>query len=285
VDSYDVAVLGVPFDSGVSFRPGARFGPSAIREASRLLKPFNPALHVEPFGVHQVVDAGDLGVNPFSIEAAIEQIDAGVSALVNGLKPIVIFGGDHTISLPILRAMHRLYGKIALVHFDAHLDTWPTYFGAEYTHGTPFRRAAEEGLFAYECSAHVGIRGPLYGVEDLEQDAGLGFRIWSALDVDRRGVEVILDELKEQVGEHPIYISIDVDVLDPAFAPGTGTPEVGGLSSRELLYLIRGFALKHVVGVDVVEVAPAYDSAGITASAASTLGFEALSLFALRAVN
>jgi agmatinase len=282
VGSYDVAVVGVPFDSGVSYRPGARFGPSAIREASRLLKPFNPALGVEPFAVHQVVDAGDIAVNPFVIGTAIEEIDAGISALVDGLKPIVVFGGDHTVSLPILRALHRLYGKVALVHFDAHLDTWPTYFGAEYTHGTPFRRASEEGLFDDDHSAHVGIRGPLYGVRDLDEDAALGFRVWSALDVDRLGVGVVLEQLKEQVGQLPVYISIDVDVLDPAFAPGTGTPEVGGLSSRELLHLVRGFKFSHVVGLDVVEVAPAYDNAGITALVASTLGFEALSLFALR---
>ena len=278
VARYDVAVVGVPFDSGVTYRPGARFGPSHIRQSSRLLRPYNPALDIEPFAKQQVVDAGDIACNPFDIVETIGQIEAGVSSLVSDHQGLITLGGDHTIALPILRAMNKLYGPVALVHFDAHLDTWPAYFGAPYTHGTPFRRAAEEGLFVPMRSAHVGIRGSLYSTGDLSDDAAMGFQMINTLEVDRVGVPAIIERLREQVGDLPTYLSIDIDVLDPAFAPGTGTPETAGLSSRELIALVRGFLGANIVGGDIVEVSPAYDHAEITGIAAANVAYEYLGL-------
>jgi len=280
VESYEVAVVGVPFDSGVTYRPGARFGPAHIRQSSRLLRPYNPSLDVSPFGAHQVVDAGDLTANPFDIVQAVGDIERGATALIAGGQRLVSLGGDHTVTLPLLRAVNKLHGPVALVHFDAHLDTWPSYFGAAYTHGTPFRRASEEGLFVPGHSAHVGIRGSLYDRTDLVDDKGMGFQIFSCVDIDNVGVDVTIERIREQIGDRPTYVSIDIDVLDPAFAPATGTPESAGLSSRELFRLVRGFAGTHLVGADIVEVAPAYDHAEITGVAAANLAYEFLSLFA-----
>ncbi|MGH3171044.1 MAG: agmatinase [Trebonia sp.] len=280
VPRYDVAVTGVPFDTGVTYRPGARFGPAHIRQASRLLRAYNPALDVEPFGAQQVVDAGDIPCNPFDIAEAIGQIEQAADDLTAGGQRLVSLGGDHTIALPLLRSAVRRHGPVALVHFDAHLDTWPTYFGARYTHGSPFRRAAEEGLFVPGHSAHVGIRGSIYGAGDLSDDAAMGFRILSCEDIDDIGVPAAAGQLREQVGDRPVYLSIDIDVLDPAFAPATGTPETAGLNSRELMRLIRSFDGLNLIGADVVEVAPAYDHAEITAVAAANLAYELISLLA-----
>ena len=280
VPCYDVAVAGVPFDTGVTYRPGARFGPAHIRQASRLLRPYNPVLDVEPFARQQVVDAGDIACNPFDIMEAIGQIDGAASELIAGGQRLVSLGGDHTIALPLLRAVSRVHGPVALVHFDAHLDTWPTYFGADYTHGSQFRRAAEEGLFVPGHSAHVGIRGSLYTPGDLAEDAGMGFRVLSCPEIDDIGPAAAVERLREQIGDRPAYLSIDIDVLDPAFAPATGTPETAGLTSRELIRLVRGFDGANLVGADVVEVSPAYDHAEITGVAAANLVYELLSLFA-----
>ena len=280
VDAYDVAVVGVPFDSGVTYRPGARFGPSYIRQGSRLLRPYNPALDVEPFAGVQVVDAGDIAANPFDIGEAMTQIQQGVGELIAGGKPVVVLGGDHTIALPTLRALHAEHGPIALVHFDAHLDTWDTYFNAPYTHGTPFRRAWEEGLLSPEHTMHVGIRGSLYSDADLREDAAMGFSIVHARDMDRLGADRVVEMIRDRVGDAPVYVSIDIDVLDPGFAPGTGTPEAGGLTSRELLAMVRGFDGAHVVAGDVVEVSPPYDHAEVTAIAAANLAYEYCSIFA-----
>jgi agmatinase len=278
-----VAVLGVPFDSGVSYRPGARFGPQAVRAGSKLLRPYHPQLDVHPWDVHQVADAGDLGVNPFDLAAAIGQVEAGARAVLERADRLVTVGGDHTIALPLLRVLAQRYGPVALVHFDAHLDTWDTYFGAPYTHGTPFRRAVEEGLLDLGTSAHVGIRGPLYSAADLSQDRDLGFAVVSTTDVARRGVDACLDQVRARVGARPVYVSIDIDVLDPAHAPGTGTPEPGGLTTRELQLILRGLVGLDLVGADVVEVAPAYDHAELTTVAAANLVYELLALLALRA--
>ncbi len=280
VERYDVAVVGVPFDSGVTYRPGARFGPSYIRQGSRLLRPYNPALDVAPFAGVQVVDAGDISCNPFDITEAMTQVEAGITELTQDGRPVAVLGGDHTIALPTLRALHAQHGPIALVHFDAHLDTWDTYFDAPYTHGTPFRRAWEEGLLDADRTMHVGIRGSLYSEADLREDAEMGFAIVHARDMDRLGADRVIEMIRERVGDAPVHISIDIDVLDPGFAPGTGTPEAGGLTSRELLAMVRGFDGAHVVGADVVEVSPPYDHAEITAIAAANLTYEYLSLFA-----
>jgi agmatinase len=278
----DVAVLGVPFDSGVSYRPGARFGPSHIRESSRLLRPYNPALAVAPFASQQVADAGDLAVNPFSIDEAIRAVERGARGLLERAGCLLTLGGDHTIALPLLRAVSAVHGPVAVVHFDAHLDTWDTYFGAAYTHGTPFRRASEEGLLDRSGCLHVGIRGPLYTGTDLSQDSELGFELVTAPDIEHLGVPGMVERIRQRVGDRPVYVSVDIDVLDPAHAPGTGTPEAGGLTSRELLAALRSFAELNLVGADIVEVAPAYDHAQITGIAAAHVGYELLSALAAR---
>jgi agmatinase len=277
----DVAIAGIPFDSGVTYRPGARFGPSAIRQGSRLLRGYHPALDVEPFFLQQVADAGDVACTPFDIEAALTEIQAGAAELLQRSRHLVALGGDHTIALAMLRAVRERYGPVAVVHFDAHLDTWGSYFGAPYTHGTPFRRAAEEGLLAAHRSVHVGIRGPLFTRDDLPQDSDLGFRQIDTAAVAELGEREVATQVRDRVREAPLYISVDIDVLDPAHAPGTGTPEAGGLTSRELLQVLRGLAGLPLVGADVVEVAPAYDHAEITAIAAAHVVYELLCLFAL----
>ena len=281
VEDYDVAVVGIPFDAGVTYRSGARFGPNHIRQASRLLRPHNPALGVDPFGDQQVVDAGDLTANPFDIAAAMTAVESGAYDLIERGARLLSLGGDHTIAYPLLRAMHRVHGPVALLHFDAHLDTWDTYFNAPLTHGTPFRRAAEEGLFVEGASAHLGVRGSLYSAEDLVDDARLGLSIIRAMDYQRRDIDDIVADIRVLVGDHPVYISVDIDVLDPAHAPATGTPEAGGMTSRELLATLQGLRGLNVVGADIVEVSPSYDQAEITAVAASNIAYDLISLFAL----
>jgi agmatinase len=280
VGAVDIAVVGVPFDSGVSYRPGARFGPSAIREASRLLRTYDPSLDTEPFRWQQVVDAGDITCNPFDIGAAIEQIQSGAADLLEQCRHLVALGGDHTVALPLLRATKAKHGTLAVLHFDAHLDTWDTYFGARFTHGTPFRRAFEEDLLSPDTSIHVGTRGPIYAREDLRDDARFGFQIITADDLDDIGVGGIIQRIHQRVGDAPLYVSVDVDVMDPSHAPGTGTPEAGGITSRELLQILRGLVGLNLVGADVVEVAPAYDHAQITSLAAAHVVYCILSLFA-----
>ncbi len=278
----DIAVVGVPFDSGVSYRPGARFGPAHVREASRLLRPYNPAQDVFPFGAQQVVDAGDIAANPFNIGHAVAEIEAAARELRTRADRLVVIGGDHTIALPLLRDIHAQHGPVAVLHFDAHLDTWDTYFGEPTTHGTPFRRASEEGLIDLTASMHIGIRGPLYAKSDLEDDERLGFAIISSEFVEEQGVPAAVERVRARVGDAPLYISIDIDVLDPAHAPGTGTPEAGGLTSRELLRMLRSLSDLRIVGADVVEVSPAYDHAQLTAVAASHVVYELLSAMAPR---
>src|SRR5580698_1599037 len=204
VGHWDIGVLGVPFDGGTSYRPGARFGPAAVRQGSRLLRPYNPALQSLPFERAQVVDAGDIACTPFSAEEAVAQIEAGADTLLGDGGRLVAIGGDHTIALPLLRATARRHGALALVHFDAHLDTWDTYFGQRFTHGTPFRRAWEEGLLLKDHSAHVGLRGPLYSPDDLADDATMGFLQVSSIDVATMGTEAVVARLIERVGDAPV---------------------------------------------------------------------------------
>ena len=276
----DVAVVGVPFDSGVSYRPGARFGPGHVRASSKLLRPFHPGLGVAPFGAQQVADAGDVAVNPFDIVAALTTIERASDELRGTGATLMTLGGDHTIALPLLRSVARDRGPVAVLHFDAHLDTWDTYFGAPYTHGTPFRRAAEEGLLDPRRCLHVGIRGPLYGADDLADDRVLGFQVIGSDDYQTDGLAAVVERMRARLGDGPVYVSVDIDVLDPAHAPGTGTPEAGGLTSRELLHTLRGLVGVDVVGADVVEVAPAYDHAEITGIAAAHVVYELLAVLA-----
>lgn len=282
----DVAIVGIPFDSGTSYRPGARFGPQAIRQASRHLRTqYHPAYDTEPFAEQQVADAGDIACNPYNIEEAVGEIQAAATDLLSKVGTIISLGGDHTIALPLLRAVNHYHGPVALVHFDAHLDTWDTYYGAPYTHGTPFRRAAEEKLFLDEASMHVGIRGPLYSRDDLTNDEELGFKVVHCDEFQEKGVDHVVKRIRDRVGNHPMYLSIDIDVLDPAHAPGTGTPEIAGMSSRELVGVLRGLAGLNIISADVVEVSPAYDHAELTSLSAATTVFEISNLLAYHRKN
>ena len=282
VEDCDVAIIGVPFDAGTSYRPGARFGPQSVRQASRQLRTnYHPNYDVEPFKVQQVADAGDIACNPFDIDEAIKQIEKGSTELLQKVGSIVTIGGDHTIALPLLRSINKkVGGPVALVHFDAHLDTWDTYFGAPYTHGTPFRRAREEKLFLDDASMHIGIRGPLYSTNDLKNDRELGFKTIHCDEFQTNTIDQIVKRIKDRIGNNPLYISIDIDVLDPAHAPGTGTPEVAGMTTREILNVLRGLAGSQLVSADVVEVAPAYDHAELTSTAAATIVCELINIIA-----
>ena len=282
VEDCDVAIIGVPFDAGTSYRPGARFGPQSVRQASRQLRTnYHPNYDVEPFKVQQVADAGDIACNPFDIDEAIKQIEKGSTELLQKVGSIVTIGGDHTIALPLLRSINKkVGGPVALVHFDAHLDTWDTYFGAPYTHGTPFRRAREEKLFLDDASMHIGIRGPLYSTNDLKNDRELGFKTIHCDEFQTNTIDQIVKRIKDRIGNNPLYISIDIDVLDPAHAPGTGTPEVAGMTTREILNVLRGLAGSQLVSADVVEVAPAYDHEELTSTAAATIVYELINIIA-----
>jgi agmatinase len=232
-----------------------------------------------PFGKVQVADAGDMGINPFSIDEAIATIEARATDLSSHVDRLVTLGGDHTIALPLLRSVtKRRQEPVALIHFDAHLDTWDTYLGAPYTHGTPFRRAFEEGLLLEGRSFHVGTRGPLYSASNLEDDTRFGFQIITSDDLVDSAIPDIAARIKERIADAPVYLSIDIDVLDPSAAPGTGTPEAGGPSSREVLKLLRQLRGVHLVGADLVEVSPSYDHAEITAIAASHIIYTMIGL-------
>lgn len=283
VEHADIAVVGIPFDSGTSFRPGARFGPAHVREHSRQLHPYHFMHDAHPFRDRQVVDAGDFRVGPYDIEAAVESIHAQAKALGEQGTRIIAIGGDHTIALPLLRAAAAQHGPLAVLHFDAHLDTWDTLHGASIWHGSPFRRAAEEGLLDLEHCQHVGIRGGVYHPRELDDDARAGFQIITSEEFGTRPPEAIAEQIRARLGERPVYISIDIDVLDPAHAPGTGTPEVAGISTRELFAVLRLLRGLPIVGGDVVEVLPAHDHAGITGLAAAHTAWELLTLIDLPA--
>ncbi len=278
VGTADIAVLGAAFDSGVTYRPGARFGPAHVRECSRMLRSYNPNADLYPFGESQVADAGDVPMNPFDIEEAIGALEEAADFFGGRGTRLLTIGGDHTVTLPLLRAVKKRNGPVAFLHFDAHLDTNDQYFGSRYTHGTPFLRASEEGLFDPSALIHVGTRASTYDQRDYERDEEVGFRIFTSDDVFDRGPRSLAEEIRSIVGDRPLYVSLDIDVLDPAFAPGTGTPEAGGLSSREALILIRALNGLNVVGADVVEVAPPYDSGDVTGIAASHVAYEFIGL-------
>ncbi len=285
-DDVDAAVIGVPFDTATSFRSGARFGPEAIRSASMLVRPYHPVLGVDVFDTLSLVDGGDLLVTPGNALRTTEQIDAGLRPLLEaGIVPLVL-GGDHSIVLGELRAQHAVHGPVALVLLDAHADTWDQYYGERYFHGTPFRRAVEEGLLDPARSLLAGMRGPLYGPEDMDVPRELGFEVIPGPDLVAMTPDQYADRVRARVGEEgrmgPTFLSFDIDVLDPASAPGTGTPEVAGLEPREALAFLRALAGLEFSGFDVVEVAPAYDSPGqITALNAAAVAYDLLALLAV----
>lgn len=277
----DVAILGVPYDSSTSYRSGARFGPRAIREQSLLLWGYNNAQQVAPFEVLNVVDYGDVDVIPVDIVATHRVIEQTAATILESGSRLISLGGDHSISLPLLRAHHKRHGPLAVVHFDAHPDTWdeeyPTF---KYSHGTPFRRAIEEGLIDTDAYLQIGIRGPTAGPQDYADARQLGARLITFDEATDLGVRGVLAEIQQRVGPRPVYVTLDIDAVDPAFAPGTGTPEVGGFTSHQMLQLLRGLTGLKLVGADLVEVAPPFDSQNITAILAANLVFELLSLMA-----
>ncbi len=278
----DVAAVGIPFDTATSNRPGARFGPEAIRSASVMLRPWNPALQVDVFAELSVADWGDLSITPGNAAKSATQIADGLAPLVAaGVTPIVL-GGDHSIVLGELRAHAKVHGPLALVLLDAHADTWDAYYGERYFHGTPFRRAVEEGLILPERSVLAGMRGGLYGPDDLEEPRRMGFDIITCDEVRGLSVDAYARRVRARIGGAPAFLSFDIDVFDPAFAPGTGTPEIAGLLPHEAQALLRSLAGIPFVGYDIVEVAPGYDGPGqITAVLAANIAFELLSLCAL----
>lgn len=277
----DVAILGAPFDGGSTFRSGARYGPGGIREASLLLRPYNEGLDLSPFAERQVVDAGDAAPNPVDIVEAHGAIEFAASTLYSSGARVLGLGGDHSVSLPFLRAAAATHGQLSLLQLDAHTDTWDSYFGSKLTHGTMFRRAVEEGVINGQTSVQIGLRGSLYSPPDYTDNGSLGFTTILARDFDQVGVSGAVElALKHLLP--PVYITVDIDCLDPAFAPGTGTPEAGGLSSRELLAILRGLAARiNVVAADVVEISPPYDPSGITAVAGANVAYELLGLLVL----
>lgn len=278
----DFAVVGLPFDTGATFRVGARFGPEAIRSASALLRPYNPELDVRIFDYIHGVDYGDSPVAPGFIEDSYERMQACLEPLhAAGITPIGL-GGDHSVVLAELRAAAAVHGKVALVHFDSHTDTWDAYWGHKYTHGTPFRRAAEEGLLDTRRSTMVGMRGGLYGQEDLEGARDLGFEVIPMSQLRKRGIPDVLRVIRERAGTGKCFLSFDIDFIDPAYAPGTGTPEVGGPTSADGLELVRGLTGLNFVGSDLVEVYPQYDSGAITAELAANVVYEMISLLAVK---
>src|SRR3954447_13367569 len=281
LEDVDVAVVGVPFDTGVTYRVGGRFGPNAVRAASVMLRPYNANLDVMPFDILSCVDFGDVAIVPGFTERSYEAIEAAVAPIVDaGVVPLLI-GGDHATTLPHLRAT-RSRGPVAVIDFDSHTDAWDSYFGEKYNHGTWMRRAVEEGLVDVAHSIEIGLRGSLYGKEDwtgLRSELGLEYL--TTEDIFRMGPEAVASAIRERVGDQAAFISFDIDVVDPAHAPGTGTPEAGGPSAREMLAILRALTGIDFVGFDVVEVIPAYDPAGQTATLAANLAYEMLSLVAL----
>jgi agmatinase len=278
----DVAVMGAPFDTATSFRPGARFGPEAIRAASMLLRPYHPVLGADVFPTLSVVDRGDLELTPGNAERTTQQIASGLGEVVAcGIVPILL-GGDHLVTLGALRAQASAHGPVAVVLLDAHADTWDHYYGERYFHGTVFRRAAEEGLVAPERSLLAGMRGSLYSEDDLATTRELGFDLITGDELDRMEADEYGRHVRARVGDGPAYLSFDIDVVDPAFAPATGTPEVGGLTAREALGFIRSLAGLRFGGFDVVEVSPPYDGPGqVTALLAANIAYEFLALTAV----
>jgi len=281
LEDIDVAIMGVPFDSGVSNRSGTRFGPRKIREASLMLWGHNPLLSVSPGDTLRIVDYGDVSVIPTSIEHSMTAITKTASQVIDTDTSLISLGGDHSITLPLLRAHAKKHGALSLVHLDAHIDTWEAEFdGIPYSHGTPFRYALEEGLIRKGEYMQIGIRGPVSAADDYEEARELGARIVTNHEVFENGIPEVLKEVQQRM-KGPVYVSVDIDAADPAYAPGTGTPEVGGLTSYQMLQLVRGLRGLNMVGFDLVEVSPPYDPSDITAILASNIVFEYLSLLAL----
>jgi agmatinase len=278
----DAVVYGIPFDTATSFRTGPRFGPEAIRSASALIRPYNPALQVNVVEALSIVDYGDVPVSPGDTERTYGQIEEALAPIVDAGIFVAALGGDHSITLAELRALAKRHGPLALVQLDSHGDTWEQYFGQQYFHGTTFKRAVEEGLLDAHASVQAGMRGSLYGAEDIEVAQKLGFTVLSTDELRALGPKGYGELVLGKVGTRPVFVSFDIDFLDPAFAPGTGTPEVGGFSTAEALAFLRALRGLKLAGCDVVEVSPPYDGPGmVTALAAANVLYDLLSLRAI----
>ncbi len=276
LDGLDVAVLGVPMDIGTSWRSGTRFGPKEIRNQSAIIRPYNMATGAAPFDSLNVADIGDLAINTFSLPDSLRIIEESYDAILStGIIPMAM-GGDHSITLPILRALARKFGPVSVVHIDAHTDVNNEMFGEKETHGTVFRRAHEEGLIVPDKTYQIGIRGTGYEATDFSEAASWGFQHFPANELWGRSLSGMGAEIRRDIGSRPVYLSFDIDALDPAFAPGTGTPEIGGLTSMQALELLRSMGGLNVVGCDLVEVSPPYDATGNTALTAASLMYEML---------
>lgn len=276
----DIAILGIPWDGGTTNRPGARHGPRAVREQSTLIRRIHPVTKASPFEAHRVRDLGDAAVNPVDLPATLDLITQQIDRILGaGATPLCV-GGDHLVTLPILRALGR--GRpVGMVHVDAHSDTWDSYFGgSRYTHGTPFRRAIEEGVLDPRRTVQIAIRGSLYGADDMDWALAQGIRIIAIEEVRQLGIPGTIAEAVRVAGTGPTYLTFDIDSLDPAYAPGTGTPEIGGLTSFEGQQLVRGLAGLDLVGADLVEVSPPLDVANITALAGANILWEILCVLA-----
>lgn len=279
----DVAIQGIPFDGAASFRPGARFGPRAVREMSSLLRPYNRVLEIDPYKILNCADVGDCPVNPFNAIESLDLMAKYYEQLQRARITPLSFGGDHLVALGVLRGLAAARGSVAVLQVDAHLDTWDTYFGNKYTHGSFMRRAIEEELVDVSHSFQVGIRGPLFSPQDMDDVRALGIEILPMDALVDWTVEQIAQAIHARVGSAPVYITFDVDGVDPAFAPGTGTPEIGGFTSQQMMALLHRLRGLNIVGADIVEVSPAYDNSGITALLAARVGYEILGLLALQA--
>jgi len=275
-EGLDAAFVGVPMDIGTSHRSGTRFGPRQIRAESAMLRPYNMATKVSPFDALQIADLGDMAINTFNLAKSIEIIEEGISDILKYQCIPLTLGGDHTLTLPILRAMAKAHGPVGLVHVDAHADINEHMFGEELAHGTPFRRAVEEGLLDTSRVIQIGLRGTGYADDDFDWPRQQGFRVVQAEECWHKSMTPLMAEVREQMGSAPVYLSYDIDSLDPAYAPGTGTLEIGGLTTVQALEIIRGLKGLNLVGCDLVEVSPPYDQAGTTALVAANLLYEML---------
>lgn len=282
LEDVDFAVIGIPFDTGCSFATGSRFGPQSIREASSILKPYNPVIDVNVFEHCSGIDYGDFTIVPGYIEDSFERIEKEMDILVNANVIPICLGGDHSITLPELRSLAKKHGPMALVHFDSHSDTGDLFFGRPYNHGTTFRRAIEEGLIITDKSLQIGLRGPLYSADQFDYARSHGIKIFSNWDIREQGFEAVINEIQKRTSKAPVFVTFDIDFLDAAYAPGTGTPEICGFNTFEAQKLIlKGLINANIIGCDLVEVLPAADSAGmITSYAAAGIIFDLISLIA-----
>src|SRR6267142_4638515 len=270
-----IALIGIPFDNGATYRSGPRFGPRNVRAQSSMIRPWNPVLNVDPFARWRIADYGDLSINPLSLDDTFTRITTQLNDVLGAGARSVCVGGDHSILLPILRSIHKKFGPVALIQFDAHNDTWGGYFGSPHSHGTPVRRAVEEGLLVTKDVLQIGLRGQVYSKDDFDFGRKHGFTVVTSEELHRAGVARVGPHLKK-LSRRPVYVTLDIDVVDPAFAPGTGTPQVGGLSSAQILELVRALRGLNIVGCDLVEVSAPYDTGEITSLLAANLLFELL---------